>query len=277
MKLSKIMVYQDDNAHCVNWTKYAAHLATQQDAQLTGLFVGPNTSNLGMFDDALQKAIKKNIDQDSQPSSLAKAQFDDTIGKFDIASNFVITNDDPSIALRRKARFYNLVVTGQPDNASSAMQDEKGALSHLLIGSGRPVIVVPRDHAKEPDFSRITIAWDGGRESTRAFFDSLPFLETAESVEVVTIKSDDHSRPFSIAKTDDVTAMLTDLGIKATSKILEAKEKRSGQLILESAQNHQSSLIVMGAYGHSRLREMVLGSATRSLIMNTDIPVFMSH
>jgi nucleotide-binding universal stress UspA family protein len=277
MKLSKIMVYQDDNVHCVNWTTYAAHLASQYSASLTGVFVGPDTNNLGMLDDALMKAIKKNIVQANQPAGLAKEQFQKTISAFDVPSSFVIAHEDAAIALRREARFFNLVVTGQPDTSASAIQDEKGALSHLLMGSGRPVIVVPRGYTKKPDFSRITIAWDGGRESTRAFFDSLPFIEQATSVELITIRSKDHSRPFSIARTDEISNILQKMGIKAFCKVIDAKGKRSGQLILESAQYHNSSLIVMGAYGHSRLREMVLGSATRSLIMKTDIPIFMSH
>lgn len=277
MKLTKIMVYQDDNAHCVNWTTYAAHLAQNVGAKLDGFFVAPDTKHLGMIDESLRKAIAKTVDHSSLPSQVAKDTFADTVKAFDLSTNFTIAHEEASVALRREARFYNLVVTGQPDTAANDMQDEKGALSHLLIGSGRPVIVVPRDHQVEPDFSRITIAWDGGRESTRAFFDALPFISQDAVVEVVTIKSEDHSRPFSIARPEEVTNLLADQGIKATHRILEAKGKRSGHLILESAQNHKSSLIIMGAYGHSRLRELVLGSATRAIVMNTDIPVFMSH
>ncbi|NVK18436.1 MAG: universal stress protein [Methylocystaceae bacterium] len=277
MKLSKIMVYQDDNAHCVNWTTYGAHLAQTCGARLDGFFIAPDSKHLGMIDETLRKAISQTIDQSTLPSQIAKKRFGETMAEFDVKTNFTIAHEEASVALRREARFYNLVVTGQPDTAANDMQDEKGALSHLLIGSGRPVIVVPRDHKKQPDFSRISIAWDGGRESTRAFFDALPFMSEDTVVEVVTIKSEDHSRPFSIARPEEVTKMLADHGITATHRILEAKGKRSGHLILESATDHKSSLIVMGAYGHSRLRELVLGSATRAIIMNTDIPVFMSH
>lgn len=277
MNLSKIMVYQDDNANCVNWTTFAARLATEYGSKLNGFFVAPDNKLLGTLDDAVMKAIQKNVDQSSQPHSIAKKQFEETMAGFDLTATFSVAYEDAGVALRREARFFNLVVTGQPDTSGKDMQDEKGALSHLLMGSGRPVIVVPREHKEKPDFSRITIAWDGGRESTRAFFDCLPFIDKGAEVEVVTVKSDDHSRPFSIARPSEITAILEEKGVAATSKVIESKGRRSGQLILESAQDHKSSLIVMGAYGHSRLREMVLGSATRAIVMNTDIPVFMSH
>jgi len=277
MKLSKIMVYQDDNAHCVNWTTYAAHLADQFNAHLTGFFVGQDPTDLKIFDDALASAIQKNIDPASMPSAVARAQFNETLSHFNLPASFKIANEKPSLALRREARFYNIVVTGQPDTSSHAMQDEKSALSHLLIGSGRPVIVVPRNYKIKPAFNRVTIAWDGGRESTRALFDSLPFIANAESIEIITVKTEDGSRPFSVARPDEISSLLSDMGLQNQHKILESNGQRSGRLILEKAQEHQSDIIVMGAYAHSRWRELVLGSATRSLIKHTTLPVLMSH
>lgn len=277
MKLPKIMVYQDDNPHCVNWTTYSAHLAEQFGAQLTGVFVGQDRAYLKMFDDALANAIQKNIDKSSLPSSVSRAQFEETLAAFDIEAEFKIANENPATALRREARFFNLVVVGQPDVSSGVMQDEKSALSHLLIGSGRPVIMVPHGHQAKPAFSRITIAWDGGRESTRALFDSLPFIEGADSVEIISIKSDEASRPFSIARPDEISELVSSMGIENTHKVVDARGMRSGRLILQKAEEHKSDLIVMGAYAHSRLRDLVLGSATRSVVKNTTIPVFMSH
>lgn len=277
MNLVKIMVYQDDNRHCINWTTYAAHLAQTHAAHLTGLFVGQDPTNLKIFDDAMAKAIQKNIDQATMPSALARAQFDKTINNFDIPSTFKIANEKPSLALRREARFHNLVITGQPDTSATALQDEKKALSHLLIGSGRPVIVVPRDHNTPPAFNRVTIAWDGGRESTRALFDSLALITQAKSVEIITVKTEDSSRPFSIARPHEISDLLNDMGIPNQHTILDANGQRSGRLILEKAQEHQSDLLVMGAYAHSRWRELVLGSATRSIIKHMTLPVFMSH
>ncbi|MGY3289996.1 nucleotide-binding universal stress UspA family protein [Bradyrhizobium sp. LM3.6] len=144
-----------------------------------------------------------------------------------------------------------------------------------LLGSGRPIMVVPYLQEGGVKFDMILVCWDGSHNAARAIADAMPFLTRAKLVEVVTVAAggtaDDSMAGLYIAhhlSRHDVTVELRDI---------VAHHQDVSLRIVSHAAQQSASLIVMGGYGHSRLREFVLGGATRDMLDSTTVPILMSH
>jgi nucleotide-binding universal stress UspA family protein len=173
----------------------------------------------------------------------------------------------------RIGRRFDLIVVGQPDRQKS-MPDEV-VDEGVLFESGRPVIFVPFIHKGGVNLDRIIICWDGGRAATRAVADSLPLLNRAKYVEIVII-SDKPSRQDELPGAD-LGQHLARHGLKVDVKRITSPDIDVPSTILSYAADSDADMIVMGGYGHSRLREFVLGGATRGLLEAMTVPVLMSH
>ena len=141
--------------------------------------------------------------------------------------------------------------------------------------TGRPVIFVPYIQKAGMKTDRIMVCWDGSRTASRAIADAMPFLKKAKQVEIVIISS----KP---AKADelpgaDLGQHLARHGINVGIKRITSPDSDVPSTILSYAADSSADMIVMGGYGHSRLREFVLGGATRGLLQSMTVPVLMSH
>ena len=174
--------------------------------------------------------------------------------------------------LGRIGRRFDLIIVGQPDRQKSSADEvvDEG----VLFESGRPVIFVPFIQKGGVKLDRVMICWDGGRAATRAVADALPLLKKAKQVEVVIISG----KP---AKSDEVPGAdlgqhLARHGLKVDVKRITSPDVDVPSTIL-SCGGFAADMIVMGGYGHSRLREFVLGGATLGLLELMTVPVLMSH
>ena len=175
--------------------------------------------------------------------------------------------------LGRIGRRFDIVVLGQPTR-ERPMPDEV-IDEGVLFECGRPVIFVPFIQKAGLALNRVMLCWDGGRTATRAIADSMPFLEKAKQVELVVVgskppKSDEISGA-------DIGQHLARHGLKVEVKRITSPDIDVPSTILSYAADSSADMIVMGGYGHSRLREFVLGGATRGLLESMTVPVLMSH
>jgi nucleotide-binding universal stress UspA family protein len=175
--------------------------------------------------------------------------------------------------LGRLGRRFDLVVAGQVqrDEASAVDVVDEG----VLFDSGRPVIFVPYIQTGGLKLDRVMICWDGSRAATRAIADAMPFLKKAKQVEIVMVSS-------KKAKDDEIPGVdlgqhLARHGLKVEVKRITATETDVSSTILSYAADTSADMIVMGGYGHSRLREFILGGVTRGLLESMTVPVLMSH
>jgi len=175
-------------------------------------------------------------------------------------------------AVRLNALYADLVVAGQPEPDDPYAAD---FAAELVLSVGRPVLFVPYAGHYAACGKRVLVAWNASREAARAVSDALPLLARAESVEVVAFDPDrgDHGETPGA----DFSLYLARHGVKATAARQRAPSLDIGAQILSRAADTGADLIVMGGYGHSRLREVVLGGATRSLLEAMTVPVLMSH
>jgi nucleotide-binding universal stress UspA family protein len=169
-----------------------------------------------------------------------------------------------------EGQLADLIIIGRPPKTETTLDET--ALEAALFGTGRPVIIMPLGKDRVPT-GKAMVAWNGSLESSRALAASLPFLKKMQSVTVITISPDELGRPIAA----QVAAYLGRLGIPAVPLDIMNQNKPAGVMILEAAAAGQAELIVMGAYTHSRVRELFLGGATREALRSTDVPVLMAH
>lgn len=167
----------------------------------------------------------------------------------------------------RHARYADLTIVGQV---------APGAPDHLadtLMKIGRPLLAVPR-HGRYPRVgSRVLVAWNGSREATRAVFDAMPLLASASVVTVMTMDAEaDEHLPGS-----DIGLALARHGVAVEVQHSTLGGIDAGNALLSRAADQGADLLVMGAFGHSPLREKVLGGATRHILDHMTVPVFLSH
>jgi nucleotide-binding universal stress UspA family protein len=182
---------------------------------------------------------------------------------------------DPTVVVMEHGRSADLIITGQtdPDWESSPLRD---VAEHLALGSGRPVLVVPYV-GRYPEIGRnVVIAWKAGRESARAVFDALPILKQAEQVQILEI-AEGGSRSNGGSRDNAIAVALARHGIKPTVHTSMAGDISVGDEILSRLADMGADLLVMGAYGHSRVRELVFGGVTRHIARHMTVPTLFSH
>ena len=182
------------------------------------------------------------------------------------------TSEQPA-ALTEHARTYDAAMI--PVGEAGGLQQY--VAESVIFGSGRPVIVLPEVPARDASLSLdvVGVAWDFSRPAARAVADALPILKLARIVRVVTIMGE---------KTIDTRRTVADLarhlarhGIEIVVDEEPARGRPIGQAVKEYAAARDLGLLVMGAYGHSRLRDFVLGGATKSIVANPPLPVLLAH
>jgi nucleotide-binding universal stress UspA family protein len=170
----------------------------------------------------------------------------------------------------RLARYFDAAIVQQPDHKDVRAAD---TIETVLLGSGRPLLIVPYIPVS-PRLGTVVIAWDEGRPAARAVADALPLLTLADRVEVVSITDGGGDRPLP---SEDMARHLARHGVKAEAARLVRGEVGIANSLLSHAADVDAGLIVMGGYGHSRLREIVLGGTTRTILQTMTVPVLMAH
>ena len=174
----------------------------------------------------------------------------------------------------RIARHFDLSVVGQAEPETSAIEDK--IVEAALFDSGRPAIVVPYIQKAPLKLDRVMVCWDGSRSAARAIADAMPFLERAELVEVVIIVANERDKQYEIEGVD-MDQHLARHGLNVDVKRIDYGDLDVADALLSHAADYDADFIVMGGYGHSRLREFVLGGVTRSILRTMTAPVLMSH
>lgn len=147
---------------------------------------------------------------------------------------------------------------------------------NLILSCGRPVLLVPYASNERSTGCRVLVAWDGSREATRAVHDALPFMRTAENTTILTVNG---VHEFERARIPgaDIATVLARHGVRVEVADIETGAGDSVGEILLSVADNGADLLVMGAYGHARWRELVMGGATRTILRSMTVPVLMSH
>lgn len=169
------------------------------------------------------------------------------------------------------ARLRDLTIVPAEANEFADQPDAEA----LIFESGRPVLVVPRQPRKSFALNTATVAWDFSRPAARAVGDALPILTRAKHVHIITVSNE--KRIDTRRSGPELAKHLARHGVEVVLETVDAAGKSIGDALEAATRAHDSDLLVMGAYGHSRLREFVLGGATRSMVNRPPLPVLLSH
>lgn len=184
---------------------------------------------------------------------------------------------DPVVGLATSARYADLVVIGQVDPETADGPEERDFPDHAILAAGRPTLMIPYAGTFGTLGEHIVVAWSATRESTRAVTDALPLLMRAKKVTVIVGDAIPGFGGHGAMPGADIALYLARHGIKVEVSQEKTAGIDVGSLLLSRISDLGADLLVMGAYGHSRLRELVLGGVTRTILNEMTVPVLMSH
>jgi nucleotide-binding universal stress UspA family protein len=277
MSYKTIIVHLDEGKRRGERLDLAFRLAEEFDAHLIGLFA-LEPLHIAPAPEAAPVLIE--IEQKRRERAMleAKEEFERKAKLEQWAACEWRSTGDSLAAVRLHARYADLVIAGQPNGRNDGDGGVPEWFSHeLVMTAGRPVLFVPHAGHFEHVGERVFVPWNASREAARAVWDGLPFLTLAEESEVVTFDPKKLGLGMSDLPDPDIGADLARHGAKVTVSSEPSGGVDVGSLILSRAADMSADLIVMGAYGHSRLRELVLGGATRKLFESMTVPTLMSH
>jgi nucleotide-binding universal stress UspA family protein len=279
MAYKDLLVHLDDAKSCAGRVQAAVDLAVAHEAHLTGVYIIGDPSPAAFVSGYVPPDLMETLQQHARGrAEAALARFAEVTGRNQISFETRIDRvlyTAVADALSTNARYADLAIVGQADpedgEAPSYLPEE------VTLASGRPSLVIPYIGPGPTLGQRVTVAWDASREAARAVNDALPILERAQAVDVVTVNPS--AAPFRHGEEPgaDIGLHLARHGIKVEVQRIETRDVDVPNTILSHLADRSSDLLVMGAYGHSRLREFVLGGVTRTILREMTVPVLMAH
>jgi nucleotide-binding universal stress UspA family protein len=280
MAYQDLLVHLDDSAGCASRVDAAVRLAARHGAHLTGFYPIVEIPLLNIIRERIPRDIQASMEAEAKTQAEAALKtFREAAERGGIAYETRTGQAlDTTLAsvLGMHARYADLAVLGQvdPDQLPYVGSDLP---ADVVLAAGRPLLVVPHDWAPRPLGERVLVAWDASREAARAVGDALPLLERAASVLVVSINPQPTPLGHGEVPGADIAVHLARHGINVEVQSIETDRMDVGEALLSVAADRARDLLVMGAYAHSRLRELVLGGATRTVLARTTLPVLMAH
>jgi nucleotide-binding universal stress UspA family protein len=206
-----------------------------------------------------------------------RALFDDVTGRRSLSAEWRMASGFPLDVSAVHARYADLTIMGQLDPDNEWASVIYALPEDVALSSGRPVLVVPYAGTFPSVGQRVLVAWDASREATRAVNDAMPLLSAASSVTVMTIDPQQSREEHGDVPGADIALHLARHGVAAQVESTVSGGIGVGDALLSRASDLGADLLIMGAYGHSRGRELILGGATRTVLESMTLPVLMAH
>jgi len=257
----------------------SAELAIKFDAHIVGLYVIPAAEVYPIIGESLSTQVYAgHRDYYIEQSGKVKQAFESQMAlhgvkcewrKIDVKSSLVADGVMPHC-------FHSdlIIVPQKPEKLDLENLDarvENDFTERVIMESGRPVLIIPTTGEFSGIGQQVVIGWNGTREAARSAFYAIPFMKEAKNVTIAWVNAQ------SDLPGSELATCLSRHGITTTTRSVEAADASVGEELLSTASNLRADLLVMGGYGHSRLREFILGGATRTVLDKMTIPVLMSH
>lgn len=278
MHLGTILVHLDHSEDCVNRVGLASSMARTHGSHLVGLV--PTGVHFGLIPANAIAAEDTEITAASadylrtRAEAVAHVFKDQMRGVGPLSYDVRVVDELSADAVIRHARCSDLVIVGQDDGADATIANGLPALA--VLHAGRPVLIVPRAKPSHEPAGKALVAWDGSREAGVALRDALPLLSRALVVTLLTLRRADEADDADVLLIPQTIAWLQRHGVSVVAEQLVTGNGFSDAL-LSAAARMKADLLVMGGYGHTRLRELVLGGVTHRILSDMDLPVLMAH
>jgi len=275
MAIMTIMSVADGSPTTEATLTTAVRVARKLGAHLDVLHVKPDPATMvPVVGEAMSGAlVEQMIDSLSQSAEkragLARVGYGRCCEGQGLSAEFLVMSGAAPDIVGIRGRLSDLIVTSRP--TGDDIPTQTAVLDAALFDTGRPVLIAPAQ-APESVAERVVIAWNGSLESTRALAGGMALLRLAREVTIVCAGDDDRRLPA-----EELRGYLGRHGVHGSVKRLPGDSGPTGKLLVETALDLGSDLLVMGAYGHSRVRELILGGATHHVIANGGLAVLMDH
>lgn len=275
MRYCDILLHLTDDTRSREKAATAFAVAKRFDARVMAVYTLPFPDQLYYMGEYVPPSFfEMQRDEARQKADAVRNQFEQDARHAGVAVDWTVSQEAPIDVLTRLGATYDLAVVGQPDPDRDRTNTGVGGLPpDLALALGRPVLVVPYIGRYADPGHMVMVAWNGTREAARAVHDALPLLKAANSVTILCIDPDPAQR-------DSATALVKHLshaGIAAKAKHTLSGDISVGDVLLSALADASADLLVMGAYGHSRLRETVFGGVTATLLNSMTVPVLLSN
>ena len=275
--LGEIVVFIDGHSDTEGILKFAAVLAQDHAARLICVFIQPQPAHTTAQEFARGQGIREvnNLHQEQleRLEGRHRRLFEDLTRHHGARSEWRSLSHFSS-EVGAHAYYADLVVIGRPEHAAQTAS-APGLAESLVLSSGRPILVFP-PRGTVSRIQRILVAWNATRESVRAVADALPLLARAEAVEVLVVDPERHpghgQEPGA-----DIARHLARHGAQVEVQRVSSGGQDVGHFLLSRAAAFRADVLVMGAYGHSQVREWMFGSVTRTVLYEAGVPVLMSR
>ena len=279
MSYKRILVHVDQSSHAAKRIQLGAAMALEFDAHLTGAAM-TGISRYVVESHAINPhdpALTHHLAFLRQYARDALTSFEQTTTRAGVSTfESRLVDDDAGGGIALQSRYCDLVVLGQIDPSEAVPGLMPDFPEYVVMHCARPVLVVPYAGNVSQVCRRPLIAWDASMTATRAITAALPLLKHAHQTELVVFNADDQPDSHGPQPGADVALYLARHGVKVTV-ISRTISIDTGEALLSLAADLGSDLIVMGAYGHSRFREIILGGVTRTMLSSMTVPVLMTH
>jgi nucleotide-binding universal stress UspA family protein len=281
MDYKTIAVHVNESKHTLSRVRLAARWAAKFGAHLVGTAATglPATFYLGGISGEGAIIVPAYLDVLKDRAQTALAMSDAVVAQEDVHSfEKRMIEEEPGVALCLQARYSDLLVIGQDDPEDKTAAQPPMVAEYVLLNAINPVLIVPYAGEFSSVGQRVLIAWDGSMEAARAVHGAIPLLQRAGQVQVAIFDPRVGPGAHGEEPGADIALFLARHGIRVdVSRHVTGGEIDIGNAILSHASDFGADLLVMGGYGHSRFREVLLGGVTRTILRSMTTPVLMSH
>ncbi len=280
MAYKTVLAYLPSSRRTAQITEAAIKVAAAHNAHLIGLHVLATFPRYAELEKELSpETLKKLREPAEREAEAVKLIFNKVTEMAAVTAEWRCLTADFSKTLDvvvQEARTAELVVCGyhESDDPFHSWID---TLDRLMMESGRPVLYLPQAETPERLGERVLIAWNNTKEAARAVFDALDLLTPHSVVQILAINPPEQPETDVYANGKRLQAILQQRGIKATAETVTVNDATAGEYLVSYINKGHYDLVVMGCYGHSRLREMLLGGATREMLYEAKIPALFSR
>jgi len=270
-----LLVHVDGSQAGRRRVQFAVDLAARIGARVSGLHVTPPAEVPLLYKPSrvAEVAAKASVELASDARAAAMIFAEETTRRLP-ESCWLQAEGDVAQGISHKARYADLVILGQYEWQGSPETHPLPIAHSVVLHCGRPVLVVPA--AAQPNaLEKIAVAWDGSREAVRAVHDALPLLRLTRSIQIVTMVHP--SAQDSEVDAKSLSAHLANHGIDAATNVLQVRTIEEHEALREQIDQGHYDLVVMGGYSHPMWLEFIFGGVTRSILLSSKIPIFVSH
>jgi len=278
MTIKDIVVHVDESRNHEERINVATELAGRFDAHLTGVYVkAPAYLPAYVAAQVGPDVIEMQAQAAAEAAAKASENFEKLTKAAGLTAEMRIGEGPVDEVLALHSRYADLCVAGQTDPDGDAPADDVDVPGHVVLYSGRPVLIVPYAGKFSGIGKRVLVAWNGSREAARAVNDAMPLLQGASQVTVLAVNPTETRDPLGDLPGADISLHFARHDVKVEAAQIIADDIQVGDMLLSRISDGGFDLVVMGAYGRSRLRELVMGGASRHLLHHMTVPIFMAH